>query len=144
MATKKGNQKATPKQTAKKPEKEQAAKLQTTPFDVRIDRLIQRDDTNVKAIASINIGGFAVHGFRIMESQKGLFIAMPSNSYKDGQGETQYVDIFHPITKESREELNEKLKNAYEQALENREKQDETEEESEDMEEEPTQMEPVM
>ena len=142
MAAKKGTQKATTNATTNKPE-QQANK---SSFEVRIDRLIGRENSNVKAIASINMGGFAVHGFRIMDSQKGLFIAMPSNSYTDGHGETQYTDIFHPITKESREELINKMKAAYEQAVENlqNKEQGETEEEAEGMEEEPPQLGPTM
>ena len=142
MAAKKGTQKATTKQTTNKPEQQ----ANTSSLEVCIDRLIGRENSNVKAIASINMGGFAVHGFRIMDSQKGLFIAMPSNSYTDGHGETQYTDIFHPITKESREELINKMKAAYEQAVENlqNKEQGETEEEAEGMEEEPPQLGPSM
>lgn len=143
MAAKKGNQKAT-NQTAKAHANKQEQKTKTSSIDVRIDRLINKESTNVKAIASITMDGFAVHGFKIMDSQKGLFIAMPSTSYVDGQGETQYNDIFHPITKESREELLSKMKEAYEQAVEEDQKQDETEEESEGVEEEPPEIGPVM
>ena len=142
MAAKKGTQKQTTNATTNKQEQQ----ANTSSLEVRIDRLIGRENSNVKAIASINMGGFAVHGFRIMDSQKGLFIAMPSNSYTDGHGETQYTDIFHPITKESREELINKMKAAYEQAVENlqNKEQGETEEEAEGMEEEPPQLGPTM
>ena len=141
MAAKKGNQKAT-NQTAKAHANKQEQKAKTSSIDVRIDRLINKE--NVKAIASITMDGFAVHGFKIMDSQKGLFIAMPSTSYVDGQGETQYNDIFHPITKESREELLSKIKEAYEQAVEENQKEDESEEETEGVEEEPPEIGPVM
>ena len=141
MAAKKGNQKAT-NQTAKAHANKQEQKAKTSSIDVRIDRLINNE--NVKAIASITMDGFAVHGFKIMDSQKGLFIAMPSTSYVDGQGETQYNDIFHPITKESREELLSKIKEAYEQAVEENQKEDESEEESDGVEEEPPEIGPVM
>lgn len=143
MASKKETQKtaskkATSKQTAKEPAAQQTPNNNLPSIDVRIDRLINREDTSVKAIASINIGPFAVHGFRIMDSQKGLFVAMPSNSYTDGHGDVQYKDIFHPTTKESREALIEKMKTAYEQALEQKENQtqDEGEESEEESEEE--------
>lgn len=146
MATKKGTQKSITKQTTKAPAKQQTQKAKAeSMIDVRIDRLINRDDTSVKAIASINIGPFAVHGFKIMDSQKGLFVSMPSNSYTDGHGETQYKDIFHPTTKESREDLIDKMKSAYEQALEEQQnqKQDEAEE-TEEAEEEIPQVGPTM
>lgn len=54
-------------------------------------------------VVSANIGPFAVHGIRIFENEKGMFVNMPSNSYKDAQGNTQYEDVFHPVTKEARE-----------------------------------------
>lgn len=132
------------KQKTKAPATKQEVKENQTGFDVRIDRLVQREETSVKAVASVAIGGFSVHGFKVVDSPKGLFVAMPSNSYKDGKGETQYNEIFHPITKESREELIQKIKTAYEQALEENQTQSEEEEESEGMEEEPAQVGPVM
>ena len=84
---------------------------------VRIDRVVDYENSRVKAIASANIGPFAVHGIRVIEGQKGLFVQMPQNSYtKDGK--TQYSDIFHPTTSEARTELYNKVLNAYQQ-LEN-------------------------
>ena len=42
---------------------------------VRIDRLIDYEDSKLKAVASANIGGaFAIHGIRVVDSQKGLFV----------------------------------------------------------------------
>ena len=39
-------------------------------------------DFKTKAFASATIGGaFAVHGIRIIESDKGRFISMPQDSY---------------------------------------------------------------
>ena len=84
---------------------------------VRIDRVVDYENSRVKAIASANVGPFAVHGIRVIEGQKGLFVQMPQNSYtKDGK--TQYSDIFHPTTSEARTELYNKVLNAYQQ-LEN-------------------------
>lgn len=145
MAAKKGNQKTT-KQTTKTPANRQEQMEKTSSIDVRIDRLINKENSNLKAIASITMDGFAIHGFKIMDSQKGLFIAMPSTSYVDGHGDTQYNEIFHPTTKESREELINKLKSAYEQAVEEQqsEEQNESEDETEGMEEEPPEIGPVM
>lgn len=40
------------------------------------------ENSKVKAIASVNIGGaFAIHGLRVIDSQKGLFVQMPQNSF---------------------------------------------------------------
>ena len=85
---------------------------------VRIDRMVDREDSKVKAYASANIGGaFAIHGIRVVDSQKGLFVSMPQNSYKDGNGNTKYSDVFHAVTAEARTELNSAVLSAYEQRL---------------------------
>ena len=84
---------------------------------VRIDRVVDYENSRVKAIASANVGPFAVHGIRVIDGQKGLFVQMPQNSYtKDGK--TQYSDIFHPVTAEARSELYNKVLSAYQQKLE--------------------------
>lgn len=65
------------------PAKEQ--KQKNPSIQVRIDRLNDYEGSSVKAFASANIGGaFAIHGIRVVDSQKGLFVSMPQNSYKDG------------------------------------------------------------
>ena len=84
---------------------------------VRIDRMINRKDSKLKAVASVNIGGaFAIHGIRVVDSQKGLFVQMPQSSYQK-DGKTVYQDIFHPITADARTKLNSAVLSAYEQRL---------------------------
>ena len=101
----------------------------TPSISVRIDRLVDYDNSKLKAIASVNIGGaFAIHGLRVIDSQKGLFVQMPQNSFQR-DGKTEYSDIFHPVTAEARSELNSKVLEAYEQEL------TEAESESEDSDE---------
>lgn len=85
---------------------------------VRIDRVVDYENSRVKAIASANIGPFAVHGIRVIEGQKGLFVQMPQNSYKK-DGQTQYSEIFHPVTADARNDLYGKVLSAYQQQLEN-------------------------
>ena len=98
---------------AKKNEQKQSVPKITA----RIDRLVEQDDSSVKAYASVNIGGaFAVHGIKVIDSVKGTFISMPSNSYKK-EGKMQYSDICHPITAEARNELIDKVTEAYEAKL---------------------------
>lgn len=111
-----------------------AAQKKTTPsIQVRIDRLNDYEGSSVKAFASANIGGaFAIHGIRVLDSQKGLFVSMPQNSYTDGQGNKKYSDIFHAITAEARTELNDKVLEAYEQKLKEEQGEDEAESEDED------------
>ena len=94
---------------------------------VRIDRVVDYDNSRVKAIASANVGPFAVHGIRVIDGQKGLFVQMPQNSFtKDGK--TQYSDVFHPVTAEARNDLYSKVLNAYQQQLENSQEASECEE----------------
>ena len=79
--------------------------------------MVNYEGTNVKAVASVNIANaFAVHGIKVCDSAKGLFVAMPSSSYKKN-GQTQYSENFHATTKEAREALNSAVLAAYEQQL---------------------------
>ena len=103
------------KNTTETGKKEQSFSLPT--ITARIDRLVNYEESKVKAIASANIGGaFAIHGIKIIDSSKGLFVQMPQTSY-DKDGKKEYVDQFHPVTAEARSELNSKVMNAYEQKL---------------------------
>lgn len=55
-------------------------------------------DGPTRAIGSVTIGGaFVVHGVRVVESEKGLFVAMPQR--KEGD---RYRDVAHPVTAEMR------------------------------------------
>lgn len=52
-----------------------------------INRFVDKQDSSVKAYASVTIDGmFAVHGLRVMETEKGRFVNMPSTSYTDRDG----------------------------------------------------------
>jgi stage V sporulation protein G len=56
------------------------------------------DSGPTKAIGSVTIGNcFVVHGVRVVEAEKGLFVAMPQR--KDGE---RYRDVAHPVTSEMR------------------------------------------
>ena len=84
---------------------------------VRINSL-RNDDTHIKGYASANIAGaFAVHGISIIEGKNGLFMSMPQRSYQDENGEKKYSDIFHAVTKEAYEKLNDSVIGAYKEAL---------------------------
>ena len=108
MAGKKGGASVAPKQEQKQ---------SNMPIRVKIDKLME-DAGKLKAIASANVGEFAVHGIRVYENDKGLFVSMPSVQRTGENGEKTYEDVFHPTTKESREELFEKILDEYKQALE--------------------------
>lgn len=91
-------------------------------ISVRIDKMLDGQG-KTKAFASANIGGaFAVHGMRVIETDKGRFIAMPQDSYMMGK-EKKYTDIFHAVTAEARAALIEAVNAAYEQQLSQRQGQ---------------------
>ena len=69
---------------------------------------------NMKAVASITLDNeFAIHDIKIIEGEKGLFIAMPSRKTPEGE----YRDIAHPISHEVREVLQKAILEAYEKVL---------------------------
>ena len=83
-----------------------------------INRFVDKQDSSVKAYASVTMDGmFAVHGLKVMETEKGRFVNMPSTSYTDRDGNKQYSDIFHAITKAARNALNQAVLNAYDVKL---------------------------
>lgn len=91
----------------------------------QIDKIIDAPDSKTKAYASVIIGGaFAVHSIRIIESNKGLFVSMPSRSYKDKDGNIQYTDYAHSVSKEAHNVLNEAVMKAYNAAIAQNENND--------------------
>ena len=56
---------------------------------------------------------FVVHDIKVIEGEKGLFIAMPSRKATDGE----YRDIAHPINSETREKIQGIILQKYEQVL---------------------------
>lgn len=80
--------------------------------DVRIRKIAK--EGRMKAIVSITIDNeFVVHDIKVIEGDKGLFIAMPSKKAADGE----YRDIAHPISSVTRESLQNIILERYEQAL---------------------------
>ena len=126
MATRKTTAKA-PTTTSKAPKKapvepvkaQEQVQEQTAPMPTiraKIDRLADFENSKVKAFASTNIGPFAVHGLRVIDGEKGMFVAMPSTSYQK-DGKTEYQETFHPVSGEARKALNDAVLEAYEQKL---------------------------
>ena len=54
-----------------------------------------------------------VHDIKIIEGEKGLFIAMPSRKAADGE----YRDIAHPINSGTRERIQKLILEKYEETL---------------------------
>lgn len=83
-------------------------------LSIRIDRLVDREGSHVKAYASVTIGGvFAVHGIRVMDSEKGLFVQMPQRTIKRGDSDPEYTDLFHPVTADARKAISDKVLGAF-------------------------------
>ena len=80
--------------------------------DVRVRKITK--EGKMKAIVSITIyDEFVVHDIKVIEGEKGLFIAMPSKKATDGE----YRDIAHPINQTTRENIQGIILDRYEQAL---------------------------
>ena len=81
--------------------------------DVRVRKIAK--EGKMKAIVSITVDDeFVVHDIKVIEGDKGLFIAMPSKRSADGG----YRDIAHPISQGTREKIQGIILEAYNTALE--------------------------
>ena len=79
--------------------------------DVRIRKVAK--EGKMKAVVSITIDEeFVVHDIKVIEGEKGLFIAMPSRKSSDGE----YRDIAHPINTQTRDKLQKLVLEAYDKA----------------------------
>lgn len=81
--------------------------------DVRVRKTVAKEG-KLRAVVSITIDDeFVVHDIKVIEGEKGLFIAMPSRKASDGE----YRDIAHPITSSTREKIQKLILEKYEEAL---------------------------
>ena len=81
--------------------------------DVRVRKISK--EGKMKAVVSVTIDDeFVVHDIKVIEGDKGLFIAMPSRRSSDGE----YRDVAHPINTSTRERLQAVILEAYEKAEE--------------------------
>ncbi len=80
--------------------------------DVRVRKITK--EGKMRAIVSITIDDeFVIHDIKVIEGEKGLFIAMPSKKAADGE----YRDIAHPINSGTRESIQRIILDNYEKAL---------------------------
>lgn len=81
--------------------------------DVRVRKVTK--EGKLKAVVSITIDNeFVVHDIKVIEGEKGLFIAMPSKKALDGE----YCDIAHPINSGTREKIQNTILDRYQESLE--------------------------
>ena len=80
--------------------------------DVRVRKMTK--EGKMKAVVSITLDEeFVVHDIKVVDGEKGLFIAMPSRKAGDGE----FRDVSHPINSETRAYIQDKVLAAYEKAL---------------------------
>ena len=78
--------------------------------DIRIRKM--EKESKMKAVVSVTFDDeFVLHDIKIIDGDKGLFIAMPSRKGTDGD----YKDIAHPIRSNVREKLQEMILKKYEE-----------------------------
>lgn len=80
--------------------------------DIRVRKITK--EGKMKAVVSVTFDEiFVVHDMKVIEGEKGLFIAMPSRRSGDGE----YRDIAHPINSEMRDKLQKEILEKYEEAV---------------------------
>lgn len=80
--------------------------------DVRIRKVAK--EGKMKAVVSITLDDeFVVHDIKVIEGEKGLFIAMPSRKSSDGE----YRDIAHPINSGTRDTIQQLILAKYEEMV---------------------------
>ena len=79
------------------------------------------NDSNSKtvALATVTISDCLVlTGLRIVKGKKGMFVSMPQRKLsKPDKNGNEYADIFFPVTKDFREELNNAIMDEYDKKV---------------------------
>lgn len=95
------------------PKAQEVTPVEPLSMDVKV--YPTKTEGNTMAFASVKLGGcFAVNSIRIMNGEKGLFLAMPDR--QDNKGERR--DVCFPTTKEMRAALNTAVLNEYQRVME--------------------------
>lgn len=93
---------------------EQEAAVTPLKLDARAYPLDEPKGSTV-AFAGVTINdAFAVHGIKVINSDKGMFVAMPGAKDKNGD----YRDVAFPVTAEARKQLGSAVLDAYAKAAE--------------------------
>ena len=80
--------------------------------DVRVRKVAK--EGKMKAVVSITIDDeFVVHDIKVIEGEKGLFIAMPSRKATDGE----YRDIAHPLNSGTRDRIQTIILEKYQEVM---------------------------
>jgi len=77
-------------------------------------RITLRNEEKLKGFANVTFdNSFVVRGLKIIAGNSGYFVSMPSRKRPDGS----HQDICHPINNETRQQIEEKVLEAYEKEL---------------------------
>ena len=80
--------------------------------DIRVRKI--NKEGKMKAVVSVTFDTeFVVHDIKVIEGDKGSFIAMPSRKTLDGE----FRDIAHPINSETRDRIQKTVLEKYEMVL---------------------------
>lgn len=80
--------------------------------DIRIRKLLK--DGRLRAVVSVTLdNAIAVHDIKVVQGDERIFIAMPSRKDESGV----FRDVVHPISHESRKEIESSILAAYENYL---------------------------
>ena len=80
--------------------------------DIRVRKI--NKDGKMKAVVSVTFDNeFVVHDIKVIEGDKGRFIAMPSRKTMDGE----FRDIAHPINSVTRDKIQTAVLEKYEMIL---------------------------
>lgn len=82
--------------------------------DVRLRTVKNENELKLKAYADVTFEEcFVIHGLKVIDGQKGMFVAMPSRKMPDGE----YKDIAHPITPELRKNITDSVIEKYKETM---------------------------
>lgn len=77
-------------------------------------RVTLRDEDKLKGFANVTFdNAFVVRGMKIIQGNKGYFVSMPSRKRPDGT----HQDIAHPVNADMRQEIEQRVLEAYELEL---------------------------
>lgn len=87
-------------------------------ISVKVRRLVSNSKP-LKAVCSVTVdGSYVTHGVKVIETESKTFIAMPSELWKDAEGNDKFRDVCHPINAETRKAMQEAVLSAYNKSLE--------------------------
>ena len=101
---------ATQREESPTPEKEAQPKNK---YEISC-RPVSFPDSNIRAFVDVTVNdAVQIHGIRIIEGSKGLFVSLPSRPHKNAEGKIEYKDIVFPRTAEARETLHSAILDTY-------------------------------